>query len=305
MITIPRIAAVSLATLIVSVSAIALGDGDAHPHGNKDKAQAKKPAPDVKTSTVYENDIVLPEAPKAAETETVETQDFDINDFLGENGMVDVEKLRAYEAGKMDYIAENIIEMPDEGEAVDIIMIDPDMTTEPNPMGADEYAKVSEKRGKEYAGHTSGGSHSADPATSDLPAKQAINRLMGETHADKDQEMKKRDRKERKTKKERMAKKDRNAKKSHKKYHHRAGGKTVTLSGETVVHIAPNGSVTITNNGEAIVPLSMGKKKTGAASAMIMDNGQPAKVSVKKTVTTDEGKRKVHVEVKMESDMLD
>lgn len=81
--------------------------------------------------------------------------------------------------------------------------------------------------------------------------------------------------------------------------------RTISLSGETQIVIGEDGTITITNNGQSVVPLAMAAGHSGKAAAMVMDNDAPAKITVSKTINIDNGKRHVHVEVDMESETGD
>jgi hypothetical protein len=81
--------------------------------------------------------------------------------------------------------------------------------------------------------------------------------------------------------------------------------RTITLSGETIIEIGANGSLKIINNGQSVIPLNMSAAHSGAASAMVIDGGAPTKVSVNKSVSIEDGKRKVRVVIDMSSDVQD
>ncbi len=319
-----RVAAI-FGAMLVTVCAPALLAS--HPH---DPAPATEPEMPViiESIDITPEDIAVREdiAQKNGESpmtdlqaQGVETQDFDVNDFLGADGLVDVEKLRAYENSKADYIAQNSkIENSNDEAANDSFFADL-----LKDFQAGQNSEAKKRRGEPM--HS--GAHHTDPSPSDLPAKDTIKRLMGgdgdeinaqtetgttqvepgatyytlppkppappssiEQNSDTD------------------AASALKAKRARNKLRRQSGkkrGRTITLSGETTVHIGPGGDVTITNNGEAVLPLKMTDDKSGSASAMVMDGGKPAKITVHKKMTNKNGKRKVRVEVEMESDIVD
>lgn len=261
------------------------------------------------------------EGNSVSEAAVTETGDFDINDFLGADGMVDVEKLRAYENGKQDYIAQNSDSdaadpvMQDSAGETDVIILNqpgaaPAGEEAPQPPTTYDYGSYiamppaapstagdtiermvdKPEKAPKTAKKNARKSHPATdaaPAVKDTDDRGADGQSSSTFFGDILRDLHKSDRKEMRKKKRKKQ------------------GRTITLSGETTVHIAPDGAVTITNNGDAVVPLKFDGRESGKASAMVIDNGRPAKVTVNKDVTTENGKRKVRLEVEMESDIVD
>lgn len=265
--TFSRLTLAAGAALFVGISTTGF-NAQGHPHGEKTQKRTQTTivttqSPDTAPTPMTGEIAVKSETAETAETEIIiiddlDNQDFNINDFLGNDGQVDVKKLRAYENKKQQYIADN----KDDHAAHNA----KDMDTQDLPATLNIEDTIQ--------------------ATLEGPAPVVIG--VSETlpeHAGND----------------RKHHSDKKRRRGHKK----RKGRTISLSGDTTIHIAPGGAVTVTNNGETIVPLSMARKKSGKASAMVMDDCEPAKITVEKTITTENGKRKVHLEVDMETNIVD
>ena len=273
-----RRAAVILTGVAMSIYAPAALAG--HPHGPD--APHDMPAKDNAPTEIIEIIKIEPEdVTDETGLQILSEGDFDINDFLGADGMVDVEKLRAYEDGKQDYIAKN----------TDALAKEPARSRAETDEEADEIIIY------ERPVHMPPKNTPAKTGT----AADMIERMVTDTPADVDKD-------EHNQNRSGVESSHSNAKirrKEMRKQKRKNRGRTITLSGETTVNIAPDGTVTIMNNGDAIVPLKFSDNQTGNASAMVMDGGKPAKVTVQKKMTNKNGKRKVRVEIEMESEIID
>ncbi len=277
--TLSRLTLAAGAALFVGISTTGF-NAQGHPHGDKLKKQA-------------ETKIAIPHTPAPkpmpmtgeVAVDNGAPEDFNINDFLGDNGRVDVKKLRAYENKKQRYIEDN-----EDSSAVH------------------DSAQISVMM--------QAGPIAEDMASQDLPRDIEIDKIVdlitpfrrgsSDTVRLREDDSVKAEIRIEKIRPERstLTETHHGDKKHHGKPETKKG-RTISLSGDTTIHIAPDGAITVTNNGETVMPLSMTGVKAGKASAMVMDDCAPAKITVEKKVKVEDGKRKVRVEVDMESEILD
>ncbi|MEE9346635.1 MAG: hypothetical protein V3U82_00465 [Robiginitomaculum sp.] len=294
--------AVFASASIVALSAAPLVFASAHPHG-KDKA-----APSIEIAPMPEDGALgTPSTamPAATAEIVIDDKDFNIEDFLDENGQVDLDKLRAFENGVAVFEQEiEVIDLsnsPDGDEDMTIIFeSEGEHGDHFGPIDLDAIKDaISEGAIKE----SGSGKHIMvfDLSGKNAPARSsrsAISRLLSNNKSD--------------------------GSRAHKDHANSNGGpsipnvffqappratrpapRTITLSGETIIEFGENGSLKIINNGQSVIPLNMTAGHSGAASAMVIDGGAPAKVSVNKSISIEDGKRKVRVVIDMTGDIQD
>lgn len=308
------IAGLTLTIFVVAIPALAnLNQSDvfkaniySHPHNSSSQSILHEPHVSPELEVERDIDVVLsakfpPQQPaqtlRSPDTSDLDVRDFNIEDFIGADGQVDLEKLRAYENGdtlqdQFKWTQDSDLAGPEAG--AQIFVFDEDgQTLKPAPQ---TYTYDSHET---YGGAKAPHERSTSSLNSNVT--RAIDRLMNALKSETHSQEGKRDIDVKIVNPERsvrVIKLDRHEETSTAD----DAGRTISLSGETKIVIGEDGEITITNNGDAIVPLSMMGHESGHSSAMVMDAGKPAKISVHKTVEHNNGKRHIHVEVDMEID---
>lgn len=275
----------------------------------------------------------------------VDMRDFDIEDFIGEDGQIDLDKLRAYENEQLGMVmremspeAENEFQIIEEADI--FIWTDDGLeslqssdenvftleTENPTPPADEEgyqdpwdtpttytsrhvYEDIEREAEEEPVWdkpQSKASAEKTEPETlSDVRSRSRstmarIDELLGNLrsqreNSERDSENSHDEDEPHSNPKVRIMKVDLRPKSSEAE-------RTISLSGETQIVIGKDGTLTITNNGQSVVPLAMAAGDSGKAAAMVMDNNAPAKITVNKTINIENGKRHVHVEVDMESE---